>query len=130
MNKKEVGQILYILSNNDMNLIPVLVVEETIRRTLECEVVTYAVEAMGKNGARKKFSLPHDGTVVFDDVSSAREFLIKNATDAIISLCVDAETRGQMLVEPKKKKVEDIPVQDYEDVLLDDGTMIKMRINY
>ncbi len=130
MNKKEVGQILYILSNSDMNLIPVLIVEETIRRTIEGEVVTYTVESMGKNGARKSFTLPREGMVVFDDVGNAREFLIKNATDAINSLCADAESRGQMLVEPKKKRVEEIPVHEYEDVLLDDGTMIKMKINY
>jgi hypothetical protein len=135
MNKKEVGQILYILSQSDMNLIPVIVVEEMIRRTLDGEETTYAVEAMGRNGAKKRFNLSNESMKVFDDVEHARSFLVNNATDAINALCAEASSKGKLLrestkrtpVKEQEKNAYD-PVQEYDEVLLEDGTRVKISL--
>lgn len=136
MTNKQVGQILYILSRADMNLVPVMIVEEIIKRTLEGEQVSYIVEAMGKSGAKKKFTLDFNSSIVFEDIGSAKDYLVKNATDAIGVLCAEAYDRSNLLLESSLKNkeqqqfsanVQESSVQEYDEVLLDDGTRVKIH---
>lgn len=134
MKNKQVGQVLYILSRSDMNLIPVLVVEEMIKRTLDGENVSYIVEAIGKNGAKKRYTLDESTMKAFDEISDAREFLVNNAVEAINTLCSEAFERSKLFFEASQRmknnpeKDHEDPVQEYEEVLLEDGTVAKIRV--
>ena len=130
MIKKQVGQIIFILSHAEMSLIPVLVVEEIVRRTIEGEEVNYFVEMVGNAGARKRFALDSSKYKIFDDIYEAKDHLSRNALDAIEVLCAKAIQKSEFLLNSTKKDKnlheEDVP--QYEEMLLEDGTRVKINL--
>lgn len=133
MTKKQVGQIIYVLLNSEMSLTPVLIVEEVVRRTLTGEETNYFVEAVGNTGAKKKFQLDANKCKVFDEIEQAKEYLSSNALDAIASLCLTAQRKAAALLESNENKnnrenFEESSVQEYETVLLEDGTRVKINL--
>jgi microcompartment protein CcmK/EutM len=129
MKNRHVGQILFILSSGEMSLTPVQVVEEIVRRTLDGEQVTHTVEAFGQNGARKRFNLVGDKFLVFDTIDSARAYLVENATTAIDSLCASAVEKSILFsTKEEKKNIRESRVQQYESMLLEDGTVVKVNL--
>jgi hypothetical protein len=129
MKNRHVGQILFILSSGEMSLTPVQIVEEIVRRTLDGEQVTHTVEAFGANGARKRFNLVGDKFLIFDTIDEAKSYLIENATTAIDSLCSSAVEKSAMfLVKEEKKNIRESRVQQYESMLLEDGTVVKINL--
>lgn len=133
MTKKQVGQVIYILSNSEMSLVPVLIVEEVVRRTLTGEETNYFVETASSSGTRKKFQLDSNKFKVFDDIEQAKEHLSSNALEAISSLCLVAQRKASALLELSDNKnnrenFEENVVQEYETVLLEDGTRVKINL--
>jgi hypothetical protein len=129
MNNKQVGQILFTLSPGEMSLTPVQVVEELVRRTLDGEQVSYSVEALGQNGARRRFNLSSDKFVVFDNIDEAKSYLVDNATKAITMLCEDAHKKSKRLLkDASQENVQKERVQMTESILLEDGTRVKINL--
>ena len=133
MSNRTVGQVLYIMKTDDTSLVPVLIVEELVRKTLAGEETTHTVEALSQGGTRKRFMLSDANFRVFNDVETAREYLIQNATAAINSLCENAVKKsnqllGEMNVTAQKEKVHEQPVHEYNQVLLSDGTKAKINL--
>ena len=130
MTKKQVGQVIYILSNSEMSRTPVVIVEELVRRTLDGEETNYFVEAIGSAGAKKRFQLDASKFKVFDEIDHAKQYLSTNALEAIDALCVVALRKAAQLSESyqAKENIEENSVQDYETMLLEDGTRVKINI--
>ena len=133
MNKKQVGQVVYILSNQEMSLSPVLIVEELVRRTLNGEEATYFIETITDSGNKKRFQLDTIKFNVFDDIETAKEYLSTNALEAINTLCIKAQRKASMLLDLYGNKNiqennEENSVQEYDTVLLEDGTRVKIRL--
>lgn len=121
-----------------MFLLPILVVEEHVRRTINGENVAYVVETLNINGSSKKFNLDASKSDVFEDIHSARDFLINNAVAAIDSLCEVATKKSLIFNErrPVKRSEENIhenlreeDVQDVDYVLLENGRRAKIKTN-
>lgn len=133
MSNRTVGQILFVMKTDDSSLVPVLIVEELVRKTLAGEETTHTVEALTQGGTRKRFTLSDEHFHVFNDVESARQYLIRNATSAINSLCENAVKRSQQLLGEintpvPREKVREQPVQEQTEVLLSDGTKAKINL--
>ena len=76
-----VGQILYLLSNKTMKLVPVLVTEEVTRKSLEGEKISYNVMLPGKK--RSNVSLDSIDAIAFGSIDELRAFMFKNAKRSI-----------------------------------------------
>ena len=133
MSNRTVGQILFVMKTDDTSLVPVLIVEELVRKTLSGEETTHTVEALTQGGTRKRFALSNNSFHVFDDVETARQYLIRNATNAINMLCDSAVKKSQQLLGEintpvPREKVHEQPVQEQTEVLLSDGTKAKINL--
>lgn len=80
-----VGDVLYIISNKKRNVVPVRVVEQIVRRTIEGEQVSFKVSLPGKNAQESVDLHSIDGTS-YKSLSDARRFLYEQATSAINQL--------------------------------------------
>jgi hypothetical protein len=133
MSNRTVGQILFVMKTDDTSLVPVLVVEELVRKTLAGEETTHTVEALTQGGTRKRFTLSDAHFHVFDDVETARQYLVHNATNAINMLCESAVKKshqllGEINTAVPREKVREQPVQEHTEVLLSDGTKAKINL--
>lgn len=102
MNYK-VGQFLYICDEERIKIIPVQVVEEIIRKTIE--------------GTEKKFKImfpDSENTVIvlekvkgkiFEDIDSIQDYMIKNASDAIKRMRIAAESLRDQSFKKEKNDV-------------------------
>ncbi len=84
-----VGDILYILSNKKRNVVPVQVVEQIVRRSLEGENVSFKVALPGKGPAAAVDLHAIDGDV-YKTLTEARRVLYEQASDAINGLLATA----------------------------------------
>lgn len=121
------------MKTDDSSLVPVLVVEELVRKTLAGEETTHTVEALTQGGTRKRFTLSDTLFHVFDDVEKARQYLVHNATNAINSLCENAVKKshqllGEVNTPASREKVREQPVHEQTEVLLSDGTKAKINL--
>ena len=82
-----IGQVLYVMLNNGTKLIPVKVIEEMRKKTLDGEVYTYSV--LSPNG--KKYNLDNFDGQIFNDSNQAYEDLLERATQNI-KMMVDNAT--------------------------------------
>lgn len=80
----EVGDVLYIVSNKRKNVIPVRVVEQILRKSLDGENISYKVEIPGKKDA--PVSLHGIDGVPYESLEAARHVLYDQASEAINGL--------------------------------------------
>lgn len=89
----KVNQVLYVALNGQTKVIPVLVVEEVVKRSATGEKITYMVQA-GNNDENITELAKIDGEV-FETPKKVREFLINRATNAISALIDQANTAAR-----------------------------------
>ena len=132
MSNRKVGQIIYIMSQSEMTLTPVMIIEEVVRRTLDGETISHIVEMVGQNGAKKKFSLSDEKFHTFDTIDIARNYLIENATNAIDVMCEQAKKKSlvfaQAVHQDSQQNLQKNNVHLHENVILEDGTRVKINI--
>ena len=76
------GQILYLLPNEEMKIIPVQVVEVTVRHRFNEDVSTsYSLLLPGKNS--KIVNLEELDVEVFTDIEKLRKYMVDNATISV-----------------------------------------------
>ena len=85
----KVGQILYVILHKRQTVIPAQVVEETVRRTLDGEQVTYSVHVPN---AKKAYTLSELDGDVYPSLDDVREKLVSNATAVIEDLISRAKS--------------------------------------
>lgn len=130
MSNRKVGQVIYIMSQSEMTLVPVMIVEEVVRRTLEGESISHIVEMIGQNGAKKTFSLSDEKFHTFDTLEIARGYLIENATNAIDLMCEKAKKKSLSFSQHQEihQNNASVSVHPQDSVILEDGTRVKINI--
>jgi hypothetical protein len=105
----EVGQIVYLLSNNDMKIFPVQVVEEITRKRIGGEDVTYKIVLPNK--ARTQADLESMDATPFTSPGELRTHMIENAIRMIDTMIERANRMSVQAFETAQ------PVQDDESVV-------------
>ena len=77
----KVGQILYICDEERIKIIPIQVVEEVIRNTIEGSEKNYVI--MFPDTKKTLASLSKVKGKIFQDPEKVQDYMIKNASDAI-----------------------------------------------
>ena len=94
-----VGQVLFVLMNKETKIIPVQVVEEIIKRTVDGETTNYVVK-MGKSD--KILSLSEIDGDVFDNVDKLRDVLTKRVMSTINAVVDNAAVKaGEWYEQPE-----------------------------
>lgn len=94
MKDYQVGQVLFLIGESN-KVIPIQVVEEVIRTTLDGKEKTYIIKLPDKKETTVDIKkLKGD---LFIGKKEVREFMIKNASDAINSMINDAENVANTL---------------------------------
>jgi len=92
----KVGQILYLLSEKSLKVIPVQVVEEIVRNTLKGREITYMVSMPNKQ--RSVVSLDDVNAKIFTDPDSLEAFMFDNAKKSISHLLNEALSVQEVFV--------------------------------
>ena len=88
MSKYEVGQILYLTNEKSFKIIPVQVVEEVVRTTIEGSFKTYLIQFPDKN--KTVVDVADIKYKCFKTENEVREYLISNTKAAIENLLKQA----------------------------------------
>ena len=89
MMKYEVGQVLYVIMRKEKSVVPVRVVEQVSRKTLDGETVSYIVELPVK--PIETISLEKLGTGIYASSEAAMQIMLKNADETIRKIIQKAE---------------------------------------
>ena len=81
MSDYRVGQILYMIGEKTTKVVPIQVVEEIIRTTMDGKAKSYIIKLPDK--AKTTADISEIKGQIFDNTSSLREYMTKNATTAI-----------------------------------------------
>ena len=77
----EVGQVVFVISDKHKKVLPVRVVEQVVRRTLDGESVEYKVS--GGDPAKQTYTLSSIGTNHFSSAEDVKNYMCENATSTI-----------------------------------------------
>lgn len=80
----EVGQVVYLLSQKSLNIIPALIVEEVTRKTVSDSTTEYVIEMPDEKGTRAKLSTVN--SMIFSDLSMLRNHMLDNAKNSVEKL--------------------------------------------
>ncbi len=90
----EVGQIVYLLINDEMKIVPVQVVEQVVRKRFnEDTEVSYIVLLPNKN--RGTANMADLNATVHVDLNTLRDFMLNNAIQSIDRMLMRARTTAQ-----------------------------------
>ena len=81
MNEYKVGQVLYMIGKNTTKIMPIQVVEEVIRTTLDGKEKTYTIQLPDKKKTRADISEVKG--ILFKSTDKLKNHMIENATSAI-----------------------------------------------
>ena len=103
-----VGQIIYLLNDKTLKVIPAQVCEEVVRNTLKGKEVTYIIKMPDKK--RTTVSISDITTQIFTDSEELKNYMIDNAKTMISKLLHDAHTLEKIFT-PKLTDTIQIPVE-------------------
>ena len=90
----EVGQIIYLLDNNEMKIIPVQVIEQVVKRRFnEDSETSYVVRLPRKT--LTSLNLNEVDATVYTDIDALREFMVNNAVGSIDIMLTRSKTLAQ-----------------------------------
>jgi hypothetical protein len=110
--KYEVGQIIYLLLNNEMKIFPVRVAEEIIRRRLGSEDVTYKVILPTKS--RELVDLSDLDATIFTSTDALRNHMVENAVKTINTLIERSNRVAASLTQQREEPPQE-PVREDEE---------------
>ena len=131
-----VGQTLYVVMVEKLKIVPVVVAEEVVRKTLKGEEVTYLVCHKENADPIDLSRLKGD---VYEDLEKVRSLLIENVTRNITSMCDQVDDRSKELNANLSggsldRKVSQNPVDDQLEMtqeenvfVLEDGTRARVK---
>jgi len=88
MMNYEVGQVVYLLSQKTLNIVPALIVEEVTRKTVTDSKTEYVIEMPNEKGTRAKLSAVT--SMIFNDISELRNHMLENTKKSVEQLINDA----------------------------------------
>jgi len=131
--KYSIGQILYILMNRETKILPVQVIEEITKKSLNGESTNYIVRVGSKGEATSLSDI--DGEI-FDSIIVLRQTLHEKIIKMVDSVVENSEKRAKewyqiddvdsIISEPIEKAIE--IQQDDAVVILPDGTKSKIKM--
>jgi len=131
----EVGQILFVVLNKRPQIIPVQVIEQVVRRSLQGEEIQYSVNVPTKDGD-KTFELSGLDGAVYTSIEDVRDAMLTNAKSTILDMTQKAVAVAQKRF--KYEHSEDTPPildasKNQENgesmkITLDDGQIANVRL--
>jgi len=94
--KYKVGQIIYLLSDKTLKVIPAQIVEEVVRNTMEGKQTTYTIAMPNK--ARTCVDLSSLSAKIFTDPHALEAFMIENTKKTIRGLLNEALSIQEIFV--------------------------------
>ena len=88
MHEYKVGQILFLIGDKSMKIMPIQIVEEVVRTTIDGSMKTYTVQLPDDEKTQADISSVK-GTL-FKTTSLLRAHMLKNATNAIDTMIKNA----------------------------------------
>jgi hypothetical protein len=89
-----VGQIIYLLGNKSLTILPALIVEEVTRKTIEEQTKQYVLELPGEN--KKRVVLDSINERIFNDIGELRSHMIENTKQSIEKLIDNAMEKKEL----------------------------------
>ncbi len=128
----QVGQIIYTILEDKYKVVPLKISEQVITKTLKGETVSYKVIMPGKS--KKKIDLSKVNNI-WENLESVKEHLLKNASDAIVSMIEESTNiQDKYFLQEEKKSIDDIDtcINDSIDDIInkndDDKSTIKVDL--
>jgi hypothetical protein len=137
----QVGQFLFIVFKDKQSLVPVRVVEEVVRRTVDGEKRSYLV-SVSENRNLEPVPLDESPENVFTSLEDAKDALLENARRGIERVCARAlsvkarefrelpqqESPQASRLERSFEESDDEGVQEDETILLENGVRAKVKL--
>lgn len=134
----QVGQFLFVVFKDKQSLIPVRVVEEVVRRTIDGEKRSYLV-TVSESRRLQPVPLEEPPENVFTSIDAAKNALLENARQGIERVCSralavkekefrDDSPPQRVTLENSFEESDPEGVQDDETILLDNGVKAKVRL--
>lgn len=90
----QMGHIVYIVSNKDQKIIPAVVQEEIVHRTMQGETLSYKV-AVGPRGGQKVIDLAKIDGEVYSSLEEVRQSMTQRLVDFVNKMCDGATERSR-----------------------------------
>lgn len=87
MKNLKVGQKIYLLHKTKTRITPCQVIEEVIKRSIKGEIISYKIST----GEQEIFLESIPDVIVFENLTEAKDFLIKRIISVIDELIVETE---------------------------------------
>jgi hypothetical protein len=100
--KYEVGQIIYILKNKNLQIIPARVKEEIVRKTIDETIVQYVLGLPDNN----QIMIEDVNDKIFKDVNTLKDFMIENTKKTVEALIEKALEDKEKYFNKTKEPVE------------------------
>ena len=97
----DVGQVVFVISDKHKRVLPVRVIEQVVRRTLDGESVEYRVQGDQKG---QTYTLSQIGTNHFRSAEDVRKYMYENATttiDEIVNAALQVAQAKYSYTEPE-----------------------------
>lgn len=129
----KVGQILYLCNEEKMKIIPLQVIEEIIRTTINGTEKSYIL--MFPDSKKTKVNISSFKSGLFEDIDAVKNHMIQNATSAITKMALTAEElkKDAFGISEEKdisKKQNNVQVDNNSNIItvdLGDGTKAKIN---
>ena len=106
MSRYEVGQILYVVNQKRFKIVPVQVVEEVVRTTIEGTIKTYMIQFPDPD--RTTVDIESINFKCFKTEKLVKEYLLENTKSAIEGMLETANTlKAEVFGVPSTKRVID-----------------------
>jgi len=100
----EVGQVIYLLNDKTLKVIPAQICEEVVRNTLAGKEITYLIQMPDKK--RTQANLADVQTQIFTDSNTLKSYMVNNAKKMITKLLDDAYRLEKVFTIKEKHETE------------------------
>ena len=139
MGEYKVGQVLYLIGAKTTKIIPIQVIEEVVRTTIDGSDKTYTIQLPDKEKTTSDISAIKG--MLFESPDDVSKYMLKNATDAITQMVEMAITLSDTAFESSVTKekniindlslVKDVQREDDDGIIkvdLGDGKVASMNV--
>lgn len=120
MRKYKVGQILYLIGESSTRIVPIQVIEEVVRTTVNGTEKTYTVQMPDKK--KTSVDIKKIKGVLFETKEALRKHMLTNATVAIDTMISDCNILVDSIFKKIEKKQQD-KVQTKKKLSIDENSV-------
>ncbi len=130
----EVGQVLFVVLNKRPQIIPVQVIEQVVRRSLQGEEVQYSVNVPTKDGD-KTFELSGLDGIVYTSIDEVQDAMLANASSTILDMTQKAAAIAQKRFKHKSPEESPLPINANQEngesmkITLEDGQVANVILS-